>query len=80
MSYLSDKRLRRNRLRKAANGLRKELVKQGLMKPEPEGILRTGSQSELVPNSFAKEAEKERKRLEKQNRRALGKFFPGKAY
>jgi polyhydroxyalkanoate synthesis regulator phasin len=76
MSYLSNKRSRRNRLRKAANELHKELVKQGIMKPEPDGPF----SSRLAPNSFAKEAEKERKRLEKQNRRALGKFFQRKGY
>ena len=76
MSYLSDKRSRHNRLRKAASELHTELVKQGIMKPELEGPF----SSKLAPNSFAKEAEKDRKRLEKQNRRALGKFFQGKGY
>jgi hypothetical protein len=50
------------------------------MKPEPEGPLFTRPQPKLTSNSFAKEAEKERKKIEKQNRRALGEFFPGKKY
>ena len=80
MSYLSNKRTRRNRLLKAARELQKELVRRGLMKPEPEGPFHTKQQSKLAPNSFATEAEKERKRIERQNRQALGEFFPGKRY
>ena len=80
MSFLSDKRSRRNRLRKAARELQTELVRQGLTKPEPEGPLHMKQQSKLAPNSFAKEAEKEMKRIEKQNKRALGEFFPKKRY
>ena len=79
MSF-SSKRIRRNKLRKAARELHTELVKQGIMKPEPEGPLFLGLQSKLAPNSFAKEANNDGKRIEKQNRKALGKFFPGRGY
>lgn len=79
MSF-STKRTRRNKLRRAARELQNELTRQGLMKPEPEGPLLVRSQSKPVFNNFAKEAEKERRKIERQNRRALGQFFPRKQY